>query len=99
VGGFNYLADAISSTGGATIAILVIKNMPGTPLVKSAIGVSVIIVIQVSTLVVTKALNIINKLDTNNFIGNIFSNKTNLKVKYPDYTLNLLPEMSQLVDA
>jgi len=99
VDGLYAIAGAVSATGGASVGYQVLKNMPGTPVVKVAGAAAAMLATQATTLGITKGLSSINKSDTQNFIGNIISNRSILEDKYPDFPLNLLPEISQLVDA
>lgn len=104
----NSLAAAASSTGGATLAYQVAKNLPlpNTPAgagTKVAVAVGAYLAIQGGTMGVAKALNQISGNDgstTQNLLShlnNIVSN--NEAINLDNFPLNLLPEISKLLTA
>jgi len=101
----NNLEAAASSTCGVTAAIKAAQYIPGSPSVKLAVGGAVYSTAKNTTAVLSKVLNnnsnnIINDNNSSNFIGNIINDPYTHKLNdlYPDFPLNLLPEMNQLVN-
>lgn len=97
--GINNLAAAASSAGGAALGFKVARQIGGPPVIKAAVGLGVMGVVQTGTAIMSKVLN--NNNDNNNkFIDNIFndSNTKELNNVFSDYPLNLLPEINKLVN-
>jgi len=76
--------------------------MSVTPALKGIAGVGTMAAVQASTLILSKKLNNNdNNNDTSNkIIDNIIYDLNNqeLQNKFPDYSLNILPKMNQLVN-
>jgi len=79
----------------------VAQQMSVTPALKGIAGVGTMAAVQASTLILSKKLNNNdNNNDTSNkIIDNIIYDLNNqeLQNKFPDYSLNILPKMNQLV--
>lgn len=99
--GINNLAAAASSAGGATLAVKIAKQIPGTPVAKVAVGLGVMGTVQATTAIMSKVLNKNNNNNlSNSFIGNMFtnSNTNELNNLLSEFPFNLLPEMNHLVN-
>jgi hypothetical protein len=102
--GINNLAAAASSAGGASLAIKMAKQLPGSPAAKVAVGLGVMGTVQATTAIMSKVLNKNNSNNnnnlSNNFIDNIFTNSNSNDINniYSDFPLNLLPEINNLVN-
>ena len=97
------VAAAISSTGGMMAGIRFAQAIPGSPSIKLAAGGLTMATVQAFTLLVSKYLDTTNSNNgdnTKNFTVNLFkdSTYTTLENKFPDFPLNLLPEMNLLVN-
>jgi hypothetical protein len=99
--GVNSMAAAASSAGGAAIGFKVAQQISGPPAMRIAAGLLVLAGIQASTLLMSKVLNSSNNnSNSNSYVGNIFSNSNSdlLNNKFPDFPLNLLVEVNQLIN-
>lgn len=100
--GVNNLAAAASASGGAAIALRAAQHFPGTPTTKLAVGLGAMATVQLSTAAMSKLFNSSTTKGGNNFISNIFSNTSvdpsGLNDKFPDFPLNLLPEVNGFIN-
>lgn len=94
------IAAAGSSAGGAALGVKVVQNMPGSPSVKLGAGLATMAGVQVTTAVMSKVLGNTNSNNgKSHFISGIInSDSDKLTNLYPDFPLNLLPEMDLLLN-
>jgi hypothetical protein len=99
---FNNLAAAASVTGGASLALKAMQQMPGSPATKAIAGAGTMLAVQAGTAIMSKILNNenVDKTNTKSLIGNILNNTDgqSLNNVFSEFPFNLLPEVSKLVD-
>ena len=98
--GLNIIAAA-SSTGGAALGYKVAHITGGNYAVRIIAGLASMGVVQTGTAIMSNILNKNNQLNNsnkNNFISDFIRDNEDLKKLYPEFPLNLLPEMNKLIN-
>jgi hypothetical protein len=96
VNNVNNVAAAISSAGGAGVGFKLAKYIGGPPSTKILAGISTMIVVQSTTVIMSKILN--NKSTSQDLLKRSLTGSTGDKAEsLNDYPLNLLFELNNLI--